>query len=317
MADDPTFVFEDDKVYAMQDGKVIAAADDADDLEEELDNDSDEESESKKSSHIVTPTGVKGTILGRTPDLWGLDETLTVRLENGRIAHYRVAEVVELEDEKPEFVNPINRLQSVVEEEVPGDLDSLSDRQEALASLKREAHALFADGMADEDRARLDTIVVTADAELQQIDDRLDYINDESIQRFEAPAPIAQVPVVEQGGRPDGAGWLDTTLEQMTQEADQYDYQKLMDEGPEAFVAEQETDVLADQGATQFAAASFIRERTAATEPEVREKYEKTWLSRVEKLRRAELSTRKEQTKKEAAAEKDAQDDAPDDSLFL
>jgi hypothetical protein len=315
MASDPTFVFEGDKVYAMQDGKVLAAADDLDELEEKLDDEESAE-DKKKSSRIVTPSGVKGTILGRTPDLWGLDETLTVRLANGRIAHYKVADVVE-DTDKPEFVNPINRLQQVIEEDVPADLDSLGERQEALASLKREAHALFSSGLSEEDQNKLDTIIVTADAELSQIDDRLDYINDEAIQRFEPFAPATEMPVVEQGGRPDGAGWLDTTLEDMATEADQYDYQKFMDEGPEAFVAEQETDVLADQGATQFAAAAAVREKTAGTDPEVREKYEKTWLSRVEDLRREELSTRKETTKKEAAAEKDAHDDAPDESLFL
>lgn len=316
MADDQTFIFEDDKVYAVENGKVLAAANSVEELEEALDKDEDEESsESKESRNIITPTGMKGTILSKTPDMWGLEDTLTVRLENGRIAHYKVADVVE-DDEVVESRDPLAELEEVINQDAFADIDSLQERQEALASVKQSARRLILGGVSDADQHRADTIIVHADNELHEIDQRFEQINDESLQKFEAPAPF-QTTVVEQGGRADGAGWLDATMNDLAAEADEQDYTKLMDEGPEAFVAEQPTDVIADQGATAFAASAHIKTKTAGVDPVVRDKYEKAWLARVEQVRRAQLSERKATAKKEAKVEHDTQDDAPDESLFL
>jgi hypothetical protein len=314
MAPDMTFVFGDDKVYAMADGQVVAASDDLDELEDELDEDEEEAPKKKASSTIVTPGGLKGTILGRTPDMWGLSETLTVRLENGRIAHYAFADVTEAEDEEKR--SPIDSLEEELSDDVPGDRDSLEKRKEQLSSLKRQAHTLVVGGLSDGDMGRIDRLVIEADAELAEIGERVDMLDAQAADEFQPPAPF-DINVVEQGGRPDGAGWLDVTMQDMVNEAEQYDFGKLMDEGPEAFVAEQDTAALADQGTTQAIAASFINSKVAAADPAIREKYTNTWLARVEGVRREELQRRKAEQTRQAKIAHEENSDAPDESLFL
>lgn len=334
MKNDPVFVFQDDKVYAMRNGKVVASGDDPDEVEEFLENsdkhdsendelsedetsnseDNDEKDE-KKSSHIVTPNGVKGKILSRTPDMWGLEDTLTVRLENGRIAHYKVADVDETEAPE-ETTNPIEQLEEEVAAETLYDRESLEQRQELLASVKKNAHKIASRGASDADMARIDRIVVEADSELAEIGQSIDHLDNEDVLRFQPPAPY-ETTVVEQGGRSDGAGWLDQTLNEMIDEAGAFDYEKEMNEGPEALVSELGDEAIADQGATKSLALSHISEKTAATDPTIREKYHMTYLARVEELRRKELSRRKENFKREAATKKDINEDAPDESLFF
>jgi hypothetical protein len=315
-----TYVFEGDEVYAMEDGQVLASAPDADELEEKLagcqcKGDCKCGKGKKASTHIITPGGLKGKILGHVEDVWG-EGQVTVRLENGRIAHVAVADAEYVEEDAPEFVNPIVRLEEVLDESTTGTREDLAARQEALSKVKTQARDLILKGASVADAARLDQISVTADYELNEIGETLDHLNSEEAEAFEPPAPFG-INVVEQGGNNRGSEWLDATLNEMIDEAENYDYDKLLDEGPEAFVAGQDEGVLADQGATQAIAASFIRSKTAAADPVVRDKYEGSWLARVEELRRTELDNRKTKAKKEAAEKKDETDNAPDDSLFL
>ena len=126
--------------------------------------------------------------------------------------------------------------------------------------------------------------------------------------------------VVAQGGPTNGsdASWLDNTLNEMIVEANSTDYEKLMDEGPEAFVAGLDTEMLADGGAVRSAASSWIRSKTAAADEDVRERYEKVWLARIEDVRRATFSNVKQEMHREAAAKESANlDGISDDSLFL
>lgn len=315
MSLDPTYIYRNDKIYAFANGDIIAQGDDEEEVEEGVKKFEEEEAK-KASSTIVTPSGVKGTILGRTPDVWGLQETLTVRLENGRIAHYKVGSVEKVLDEKPEFVKPISRFESVLAADVTPNRAELEERKVTLANLKEEVRVTILAGVSDADRAELSQITVQADAELGEIGQQIDQIDQNEADAFQSPAPY-ETTVVEQGGRSDGAGWLDSTLNDMVEEAEGHDYDKLLSEGPELFVAEQPVEALGDQGATQAIAASYIRSITAGADPEVRDKFEKAWLARVEEVRRGALTHKKEAHRKEASVKHEAADKSPDESLYL
>jgi hypothetical protein len=135
----PTFVFEDDRAYAIREGKVIASADSVDELEDQLEDsekDSEDEAENKpkkQGTHIVTPNGVKGKIVSRVAGVW--DEEITVRLENGNIAHYNVSTVdedqfVDEEEDDDEDKNPINNLKKKLDKDTERDSKSLLARRE-------------------------------------------------------------------------------------------------------------------------------------------------------------------------------------------
>ena len=133
--DEPTFVFEGDKAYAILQGKVIASANTAEELEQNLEA-SQVESTKKEATHIVTPNGLKGQILGRTPDLWG--EEVTIRLENGRVAHLHVSDDLQFVTEDEVLAeSPLAALEQQIEEEYSPDRDSLEERQEKLRNIKQ------------------------------------------------------------------------------------------------------------------------------------------------------------------------------------
>lgn len=314
-ADSRTYIFEDDKVYAMENGKVVASADDVDELEDS-DNPEEEESEKKEATHIVTPGGLKGKILSRTAGLWS--DEITVRLENGNIAHYHVLADTEFVTEEEEVqANPILALEERLHVDYDESKPSLVARRVELDEINRDARSLIQKGASSQDVATLDKISIQSEDERQYIDDRLEQIEQDEAEAYEAVAPY-QTQVVEQGsmGHGDGA-WLDSTLNDMIDEAAGFDYESYMNEGPEALVAELDDVPLADQGAVQAIAASVVREKTAAADPEVRDAYEKKFFARVEEVRRAELSSRKKTAKKEASAQQETDDNSPDESLFL
>jgi hypothetical protein len=315
MAVDPTYVFKNDRIYAFANGDIIAQGDDEEEVEEGVKKFEEEEAK-KSSSTIVTPNGMKGKILGRTPDMWGLSETLTVRLENGRIAHYKVGSVEKVADEKSEYVKPIVGFQAILAADVTATKPLLEERVATLKKLKNDVRQTIASGASDADAAELHHITVQADAELGEIQPILEDFNRQEAEATPQVAPY-ETQVVEQGGRSDGAGWLDTTLNEMIEEAEGHDYDKLLSEGPELFVAEQPVEALGDQGATQAIAASYIRSITAGADTEVRDKYEKAWLARVEEVRRDALTHKKTAQRKEASVKKETADSSPDESLFL
>jgi hypothetical protein len=101
----------------------------------------------------------------------------------------------------------------------------------------------------------------------------------------------------------------------MINEADALDYEKILGEGPEEFVAELDEGVISQPEAVQGIAASYIRSKTAAADPGIRERFEAAWLERVETVRASAAEQKAEPQKKEAAQREDWQD-APDESLF-
>ncbi len=328
-----TYVFQDDKVYAMENGKVVAAADDVEELEDQdQEDDSDdsnnesndesndspvpEEDDKKEATHIVTPGGLKGKIISRTAGLWS--DEIAVRLENGNIAHYPVLADTEFVTEREdEVANPLVALEERLHIDYDESKDSLVSRRVELSEINRQARDLIQKGASTQDVERLDKISIQAEDEQQYVDDRLEALEQEEGEGFVPPAPY-ETQVVEQAGVGGGdSSWLETTLDGMIQEAEGFDYQNYMNEGPEALISEIDDAPLADQGAVQSIAASAVREKTAAADPDVRDKYEKEFLARVEEVRRAEVKNRKETVKKQAAAQEDENSSAPDESLFL
>lgn len=314
----PTYVFEGDQVYAMVNGRVVASSDNVEELEalEYSEDGAKEKEPKKKATHVVTPNGVKGRILSTVEDVFG-EQEVSVRLENGRIAHLKVADAELVEEEEKDDASPIDNLRNKVDED-PGDddKDSLKKRKQDLDEIKSEARALLSKGASVSDQERLDEIVVLADHEQHEIDERIEYLESEEAAGFEPPSFATEVVEQESLGRGDG-GWLDRTVEEMIEEAENFDYDKLLSEGPESFVAELDEGALVDSDATQQIASSFIRSKTAAADPEVRDRYEAAWLRRVEEVRRSFVEQQKNDTKKEAA-QKQKQDweNAPDESLF-
>ncbi len=262
---------------------------------------------------VTTPNGLKGRVLARVPGLWG--DEVTVRFENGVIKKIPVDKRSTFSSEEPEVADsPLKGLEERLAATTLSDRDSLVERAKELEAIKLAARKLVAD-VSDVDAATLDRISVEADYELREVGEALSHYADLEGQGFEAPSSIENLPAVEQaslGG--SEANWLDATVGEMVAEASSADYTKLMDEGPEAFVAGLDDNQLADAGTVRVMASREIRSHTAGADEDMREKYERVWLARVEEQRRGRLSSRKEEIRKEAASDEDP--DVPDEALF-
>jgi hypothetical protein len=265
--------------------------------------------------HITTPNGLTGKVLGKTAGLWG--EEVAVRLENGNIAHLQVNKDFKFASEAPEVSEePIKALNARLAASVDPDKDSLRTRAQELLKIKVEAQNLI-EGATNDELIVLDEIISSAIYEGKEVDEALQHFAELEGQAYEPPAPF-RINVVEQEAVNGADGsWLSSTLDEMIAEAEGVDYEKLMDEGPEAFVASLDDPAVADAGVVRGLAQNFIAAKTAAADPKIRERYEKTWLARVEERRRTELASRKEATQeKQAAVEEEDHSDLPDEFGF-
>lgn len=264
---------------------------------------------------ITTPNGLKGRVLGRTAGLWG--DQVTVRLENGTIKQLHVAKGMEFtasEDSEPE--GPVAPLRARLEEKTAGDRDSLVKRLRELLAIKRGA-ANQVDRSSDTEAEELNEIIVQAIHEAKEVEQAIQHLAELEGQAFEPVAPIESLPAVEQeslGG--NSANWLDRSAHEVATRAEATNFTKLMDEGPEVFVAGvDDDDALEDSTTTREMASRWIRSHTVGTEEDVRDRYENVFLARVEDERQRRLATRKEEVQKEASSEEPY--DGPDDALFL
>lgn len=329
----PTYAFEGDEVYAVLEGKVIASGPDIDTVETEakpkvaaalqVAEDAKREKAKKTATHVVTPNGIKGQILGRVASTWG--EEITVRFENGEIRTFTTSGREEFLNEgtqKTASASPIEGLQTILDKSYDHTKEGLRERIAELQDVSRQAGQHIAGGTAYEHQVKLNEIRVVADAEAaeaQEVVDHLDAVDGEAIA---APQPF-DLHAVEQatvGVRDDGSPWLDAALTDMVNEAEGRDYEKFLDEEPELFVTDLPDAVIADQGAVAEMALSHVTERTAAVglaEPAKTEEYRTLFIARVEQARRAELSERHTTTKREAATKQETESNLPDDALFI
>jgi hypothetical protein len=268
---------------------------------------------------VTTPNGLQGQVLGKTAGMWG--DEVTVRFENGRIVRLPVNDGLKFSTTKTasKTGDPIGDLERRLDVTPDGTAASLAARLKALSSIRTAATNMMPKASFD-DQTRLASISAQADYEVKEVKEALAYISDEQANAYRPPTASyefgKEVVAQETLGGGD-ASWLDNTVDGMIAEAEATDYEKLMDEGPEMLVAELDAPVLANAGTTREIAARHIRSFTAGANPELRDQYEKTWLARVEEVRRVELANRKTETRKEAAAQEQDVPGLPDDALFL
>lgn len=269
---------------------------------------------SSTKQSVTTPNGLKGRVLARVPALWG--EEVTVRFENGVIKRIPVdanLTFASVKEETPE--TPVKGLEERLAATTLTDKDSLVERAKELRKIKAEARKLVSDSP-DSEAAILDRLCVEADYELREVTAALAHYSDIEGKGFEPPAPIDEIASVEQASIGSSkADWLESAHQEMVTEASAEDFEKLMDEGPEAFVAGLNLDQLADAGTARVMAAREIRSHTAGAHEDTRVDYERVWLARVEEKRREVLASRKEEVRKEASSQEETP--PPDESLFI
>lgn len=324
-----TYIFEGGEILAFHEGKVIASGTDMKKVESDAVEYLDslkttreqvaKDNAKRTATHIITPNGVKGTILTRVPDMWG--EQVTARFENGEVRQFTVHGETDVswitERTASTAANPAEELEQRLASEYQHDRSSLVQRVNDLRDIAVEAHRLAAAGAPYNIEVKLDQVKIAAEHEAREVKEALDHLDAADATIFQAPKPI----VYEQADLGHGAdasgSWLDTVTDEMIAESEGTDYDKLLDEGPSVFVTELDNGALADTGTTREMAMSHIMAKTAAFVGDEVQDYREKFISRVEVARRHELASRKDSTKKEAAVQEELQTNAPDDALFM
>lgn len=328
----PTFVREGNQVLAFYEDRLIAQGTVFAKVEqsalEYLDNLTakkhmqKEEAVKQAATHIETPSGLKGEILGRHDGQWG-EKLVTVRWENGRISRYQAhagnddqIAYKTAEAEKPD--SALEYLQSTLDETPEGTKESLASRIDDLDELVVKATS-FQHTASYEEQRKASEIVIAAEHEKREVRDALAHLELADAEAFAPPAPF-RTGAVEQASLGGGSGtWLDATVDDMIAEASAQDFDKILAEEPGQYVAGLETGVLADTGATREAAQDHITAKLAGTIPESHESYTQAFLAKVEQARRDELKERTEAAKEAAVKQASAEEqtDASDEVLFL
>lgn len=171
-----TYSFKDDGVDAIRDGEVIASGADVQEAETKAHEASktasaaqtEKVSSRRTATHVTTPNGLKGTILGRTPGIWG--EEITVRFANGHIASLPTASssgftFSTAEDEEN---NSLGRIATIVATSVADDTATLSARVETLHGVRAQASKI-ASTLGHDDLVRLDGYIALARSEQDEI----------------------------------------------------------------------------------------------------------------------------------------------------
>lgn len=324
----PTYSFEGDEVFAIHEGAVIASGKDMEEVEGEATKYLDglkttrdqvaKDQAKKKASHIITPNGVKGQILGRTPTVWG--EQVTARFDNGQITTFEVhasAEVQWVNERKASTAsNPAEGLEQRLASDFGRDRQSLASRLTELQDIAVEATRLARQGAPYLVELKLDQVRTAAEHEARQVKEAIDHLDSADAESFIPEQPF-QTTVVEQADL--GAGghdWLDATAQQMIEETEGQDFEKLLEEGPSLFVTDLDNGALADQGVTREMALSYVTSKTAGFAGEEVDDYREKFIARTEVARRHELAARKETNHKEAAAAEEVLTNVPDEALF-
>jgi hypothetical protein len=320
-----TYSFEGDEIFAIHEGGVIASGTDMESVESDatkyLDGlketrDADSKAKAKKkATHIITPNGVKGEILGRTPTVWG--EQVTARFENGQIQTFEThGEEQWITEKTASVANPADGLEARLASDFSRDRASLGERLQELDAIRREASVQIERGAPYFAERKLHEVVVAADAESREIKEAIEHLDAADAEAFIPTQPF-QPSVVEQADvGPSSGSWLDVTTQQMIEESENQDFEKLLDEGPAMFVTELDEGALGDTGVTREMAFSHITAHTAGFVGEEVESYREKFIARVEAARRDELAARKTANHKEAAAVEETLSDVPDEALF-
>jgi hypothetical protein len=307
---EPTYVYQDDDVFAIYSNQVIASgsANDLDKVEsdalEYLEHLKAEKAIQKRNSatHIVTPNGLKGRIMNR--------------FENGETARFPVSArfVGEwLTEKTASTANPIEKLAGRLNSNYEHDRRSLVSRHEELQRISNEAKDLVLSGVSYADQIALDEIRVTADVEDARVTDAIHAIDSKDVEAYAPP----KTQVVEQAGvGRDSGDWLSVVVDDMVSEAEGTDFDKLLQEGPDLLAAGLDDTAVANQGVARDIALSHVTSKTVAFVGEDVEQYRDQFLARFEMARRREAANRTSTRKEAAATVARNVADTPDEALF-
>lgn len=329
----PTFVREGTQVLAFFENQLIAqgtvfskveesALEYLDQLSKDRKN-TKTEAKKARATHIKTPNGLKGEILGRQEGPWG-EKQITVRLENGRIARFEAHagndDGIKYKTKKAKQPDSaLEYLESTLNETPEGTKESLAARIDTLDQLVLAATE-FQRNASYEDQRKASDIAIAAEHEKREVRDALAHLELADAEAFAPPAPF-KTGAVDQASLGGGSGtWLDHVADEMIVESANQDFDRLLAEGPGQFVVDLDMGALADQGITRDMALSHIIAKTAGYQGEAVESYREQFLAKVEHARRDELKDRtksaKKKAEKKAKKEKTAKK-LPDDTLFL
>lgn len=331
----PTFTFENGQAYAIFDNKVIASGpaeklaeveDSALAYLESLNTEKEAKVEAerqRKATHIITPNGLKGRILGQTPDIYGGQE-VTVRYENNHVSSHTIHGgegyqwISESTSKTASSEDPVEKLASRLDEEYETDEDSLVIRSHELQDISKEARHIVTFGNAPLTvQQRVSSIHTAAEAELAEVRQVLAQIEEKKANDEYGYKPFESQVVIQSDLGPTAhqASWLDITASEMIEESESQDFDRLLAEGPAVFVAGLDDGAVAHAGSVGEMARDFIQSKTAGFQGEEVEEYRTAFVARSEVARRHELATRKAtEQQKVAAAEEN--NDFPDEALF-
>lgn len=327
MAGFPTYAFDDsgkviafDGERAIADGtdfeRVAAAANEYFDVVRQEHEHKATETERREATHITTPNGEEGTILGRTSTVFS--DHITVRFANGQIRHYETFVGDGLTFSKQAAADapksPVEFFQRQLDEAIDPTRAGLTARIETLETIRKNATHLASQGVSYADGQALHQIVLTADAERNEVQEALDYL---VAADGEAMTPPKQsYAAVEQADLGHAGDWLEVTAQQMVTESMAVDYDKLTAEGPTLLVSSLDNPVLASADTVREIAQNHIASRTAGFKGEAIEKYRESFVFDTELARRRESLYREQKTQETVQKEASAPE-APDEALFL
>lgn len=327
----PTFVNEGNQIFAFFEDRVIAKGTDFKQVEQSAVDYLDSLGKDRKASardqeksaatHITTPNGVKGRILGRVSGVWG-EQQYTVRLDNGRHikleAHGgnddHLTYTSEIDDAP---ATPIDALQKELDADFGRDVDSLTARVASLKEIMFSAGAHIAKGASLRDSERLDKIYLAAQHEEGEVLDALAYLEQADAEQIGYRPPVHAAVEQAEMGHAKGDSWLDKTAQDMIAESEGIDFDKMLAEEPALFTASLETGTLADAGIVQELATSHIMAKTAAFAGDEVGTYREQFVAAVEMTRRAELADRQTENHKQAAVQEEENQNFPDAALFM
>lgn len=324
--DHATFEINGDELIARDGNRVVASGTDhqkvaetAEEYFNTLRNERVKTAHNEKratATHITTPNGETGKILGRTASLYS--DVITVRMDKGgEIRHFDtfVGDGLEFtaSDETPD--SPIDFFQTRLDESYDHGREGLTARLQELDSIREGASRLAASGPAYEDGRQLHQIVLMANAERNEVREALSYLESADAESF--ALPVRQYSAVEQASTGRGDDWLEIVAQEMVAEVEDTDFDNLLEEGPTKFVSDLDMGALGNEGVVSGMASEFIHAKTAGYQGEEVEEYRHQFVAATEMARRQELRYRKDEAHKEAATHEASVTDAPDESLFL
>lgn len=328
MSESPTFAFRGGKTYAVSDGRVIAASRNAADVEllvkEEADEKErknapadDDSADERTATHLVTPNGLKGKILGRH-SVWGGE--VTVRFANNQVATIAtegVRYVREIEQRTASAGDDtITELEGRLSSTSPEDRPGMTRRLAELDDIQSLAHCPYTTDLKLTDRYNVVRLAAQHEAgQIRLALDRLELAEAENLRPTVFAPGVA--PAQPDLGGGDG-GWLQDTYDAMGEQAADLDFEEILREEP-ALVAEgvPEND-LGDQDHVGELALAHVKARIAGVrvDPAGRRAYEQAFVERTEGFRQERLANKTEPVEQRTASV-DLPTDLPDEAIFL